>query len=336
MKTSKGIPRLERLVVILVCIFLAFGAIAVWKLIRSPLAERMTIVTQSTPVVLVPAAQSNSSAAQTSNNPSQKAETCGNTGSLLVLFTGEDTAQGKWPLGADAVRVAKFDFDNKKITVVAFSRDLWVKTPGLADQNYLETELGLAYYYKKQATNGSDNDRVTVSTEIVGQALYDNFELKPQNYFTIQLDSASAMIDTIGGMDVVVPVAITTEYGLQIPAGRQMMDGKVASEYVRTFVQGDATRLQRQNLFIKALQDKILSANILPKVPDLYKQFDNAIVTDLSPKQIVDLACMAKEVPQSQVAFHEIGADLVTEQAGGILVPHVDEIKAKLKEWLGQ
>ena len=263
-------------------------------------------------------------------------ETCGNTGSKLVLFTGEDTSFGKEPLGADAVRVVKFDFDQKKITVVAFSRDLLLKTGSLADAAHPESELGLAYYYKKQATNGSEKHKVTISTEVVGQILYDNFGVQPANYFTIQLDSAAGMIDSIGGIEVVVPEAITTEYGLVIPAGKQLMDGKTAEEYARTFVQGDSTRLQRQNLFAKALQDKILTANILPKVPDLYKQFDKAIVTDLSPKQIADLACMAKEVPQAQIAFHEIGGELVTEQEGGILLPHFDEIKASLEKWLGQ
>ncbi len=333
MKTKKGLARLEGLVVILVCAFLALAVFAVWQIIDTPLAEAMNLTTDKSSAVL-----SNPSSAQPAAASVKQAETCGNTGSWLVLFTGEDTSKGKWPLGADAVRVIKVDFDNKKITVVAFSRDLWVKTAGLAAQNYPETELGLAYYYKKQATNGSDKHKVTVSTELVAQALVDNFDLAPQKYFTLQLDSTAAMIDTIGGVDVLVPQAITTEYGTQIPAGQQLMSGAVASEYVRTFVQGDATRLERQNLFIKALQEKVLNANILPKVPDLYKQFDKAIVTDLTPKQISELACMAKEVPQSQIDFHEIeeGSDLVTVKSGGILMPKVDAIKAALKEWFGQ
>ena len=207
---------------------------------------------------------------------------------------------------------------------------------GLAEQNYPETELGLSYYYKKQATNGSEKHVVTISTEQVAQALYDNFALEPQNYFTIQLDSVAPMIDSIGGVDVEVPYAITTEYGQEIQAGMQTMDGATASEYVRTFVEGDATRLQRQNLFIKALQNKILSAEILTKVPDLYKQFNQAIVTDLTPKQIGELACMADAVPQDQIEFHEIGGDLVSEQEAGILIPNVDAIKLKLAEWLGE
>ena len=174
-----------------------------------------------------------------------------------------------------------------------------------------------------------------MATSQVAQALYDNFGLAPQYYFTVQLNDTIPMIDTIGGIDIDVPEAITTEYGLDIPSGPQTMDSKTAIEYARTFVQGDATRLQRQNLLLQALKAKVFNAKILPKVPDLYKQFDKAIVTDLSPKQINDLACLGDTLSQEQIAFYEIGGDLVSEGSGGILVPNVEKIKGKLSEWLG-
>ena len=301
MNKKKGTTRLEGLVVILVIVFLAAAAFGVWRAINTPLGERMELVTQGEPAA--------AEAAKQPNAP-KKAEVCGNTGSMLVLFTGEDYTRGVWPLGADTVRVAKFDFSNRKIVVVGFPRDLWVKTPGLASLNYPETRLGLSYHYMKEGTNGSDKHKITVSTEQVAQAIYDNFGLEPQKYFTIQLQNSPEMIDTIGGLDINVPEAFTSEYGVSFAAGMQHMDGGMATEYVRAYKEnsegGDLLRFPRQNVFIQAVQEKMISADIITKVPELYKQFDKNIVTDLSPKQIADLACMAKEVPQADIEFHEI------------------------------
>ena len=102
----------------------------------------------------------------------------------------------------------------------------------------------------------------------------------------------------IGGLDINVPEAFTSEYGVVFTAGQQHMDGAKAAEYVRAWAEdddeGDLLRFPRQNVLINALQDQMLSANIITMVPDLYKQFDKAIVTNLSPKQIAELACMAK------------------------------------------
>ncbi len=335
MKNNKTTAILWALIFFLILAWIVVGVETVYIIAQTPLGEKLILSKFIS--ATVPAPASASAGENKQDPPAQKLpETCGNTGSLIVLFTGEDFSYGQWPLGADAVRVAKFDFSGKQINTVAFPRDLWVKTPGLAEQNLTETSLGLSYYYIKQATNGSDKHKVTVATSQVAQALYDNFGLAPQYYYTVQLNDTIPMIDTVGGIDIDVPEALTTEYGLYIPAGPQTMDGKTAIEYVRTSVQGDATRLQRQNLFLKALKTKVASANILPKVPDLYKQFDKAIVTDLSPKQINDLACLANTLSQDQITFYDIGGNLVTRRSDGILLPNVDQIKAKLAEWLGE
>ena len=300
----------------------------------SPLDPPMAVEQENTPAPAVVAAAEN--IAPENNQKAQ--EVCGNTGSMLVLFTGEDFSKGVAPLGADSVRVVKVDFSNKKIIVVGFPRDLWVKTAGLAGQNFPETRLGLAYHYKKEATSGSDQHKITTATTQIAQALYDNFGLRPDKYLTIQLQNTPAFIDTIGGLDINVPQAFTSQYGVSFSAGSQHMDGAKATEYVRSWSEdkkeGDLLRFPRQNVFIKAVQDKVLTADILAKVPDLYKQFDKSIVTDLSPKQIADLACMAKEVPQKDITFHEIvPTDLVTEQADRALMPNVEKIKAALKAW---
>jgi len=337
MKENRRLSLLSRLAIGLAVVFLAACAVLVYFYV-TPLAPAMAVDKSggTEPLAAMAAKDQGSSAQKTGQKTDQ---VCGNTGSMLLLFTGEDFTEGVWPLGADTVRVAKIDFSNRRIVVVGFPRDLWVDTPGLASMNYPETRLGLAYHYKKEGTNGSDKHKLTVATEQIAQALFDNFGLEPEKYFTIQLQNTPEMIDAIGGIDINVPEGFTSEYGVTFEAGMQHMDGATAAEYVRAFAEdeeeGDLLRFPRQNVFIKALQDRVLSADVITKVPDLYKEFDKAIVTDLSPKQIADIACMAKEVPQADIEFHEITPpDLATEADDLVLTPNVEAIKQALIEWL--
>ena len=343
MNQNRTVGVLIGLVLFMGLLVLLLGGLAAYLLYREPLNAPLSLTTQEATTVLPAVQQATEPPAPTPTTqtrsveivPEKKpTETCGNTGTLTVLFTGVDNSTGEWPLGADSVRVVKFDFDQKKMVVVAFPRDLWVETAGLASQNMPESKLGLAYHYKWQSTLGSDKHRVTTATTLVGQSLYDTFGLAPQSYFTMQLDNVAEMIDTVGGVEIDNPAAFTSEYGVYFPAGVQTMDGARAKEYVRAFVEGDDVRLQRQNLFIKALQDRVTSTNVLTGMPDLIKQFDKAINTDLSPKQITDLACMAKEVPQDQVEFYEVYGNLVTTRADGALVPDIELVTTRLHEWL--
>lgn len=225
---------------------------------------------------------------------------------------------------------------------MALPRDLLVQTPDLADLNISESALGLAYHYRKEATKGNSRHAVTVATELLAQTIMDNFEYpsstKKYDYITLQLDEVGAMIDAIGGVPVDLPESITTEHGVTFPAGKQTLDGALSVQYVRARLPGgEPARLERQNLYLKALQDQVLSIGLLPKVPDLLKQFDKAIVTSLTPKQLQSLACMSEAVSKDQIEFHEIGLTngLVTAGEGELLVPNVKLIKEALREWLG-
>jgi len=327
---------------LLFAVAVSLGAFQLGRLYQRPLAEPLQL-NQPEKLAL---AQIEQAAAEGAEKPADDAQAlpkekgaCGETGSLLILFTGADFSGGVWPLGADALRMVKADFDAPAITSVTFPRDLWVQTPALAAQDIAAARLGLAYHYQKEATMGEDKARITAATRVIAQTLVDNFELPAEHYFTLQLDNVAEMIDTIGGAPVNLPESITTESGVTFPAGQQVLDGALATEFVRAYRPGgDAARRQRQTLFLKALQDKVISADVLLKAPELVQQFDQAIVTDLSPRQIQALACLAGAVPPGEVAYYEIDETLTTPREVGepvpVLDPDVETILARLREWL--
>jgi len=336
MKNDNRVKILSYIAVALVILLLGMGGYLVYHIASTPLAERMVLTPQSNPA----AGQPPDSAAQaaqptaTAQDAGKKEATCGETGTQVILFVGEDYNNGNPPLGADTVRVIKVDYDNQKIDVVTFPRDLLVQVKGL--DNRTEAALGLAYFYKKEAVPGNDEKhRVTQATQLVGQALLDEFGLPSDYYFTFQLNNIPAVIDKIGGVEINNPEAFTTERNVTFPAGKQTLNGALAAEYSRAIQPGgDLARSRRQNLFMQALQDKMISANILPTVPDLVQEFTKMTVTDLSPKQMANLACLATSVPKDSITFNQVEGDLVTAGEDGVLVPNVEQIKARLKEWL--
>jgi anionic cell wall polymer biosynthesis LytR-Cps2A-Psr (LCP) family protein len=62
------------------------------------------------------------------------------------------------------------------------------------------------------------------------------------------------MINTIGGVEVSVPAPLTLPDGSVIPAGTQVLNGWQSMNYIRLLSNGEAERLQRQNIYFQALR----------------------------------------------------------------------------------
>ncbi len=343
MNRNSTLPSLPTLLLGVALIALVvFGGVAASRFLNTPLAEPLSVQTAPEAGAAQPEAAAQEDIAVQPESAAQpeaavkQAGICGESGSMTLLFTGADFSGGVPPRGADAVRVVKVDFDKQTINIVAFPRDLWLKVDGLKEQDKPQERLGLAYHYMKEATTGSDREKITAGTNLLAQVLYDNFAVQPDHFFTLQLDSVQEMVDTIGGVDINLPEAITTEHDVAFPAGAQTLDGRLSTEFLRAYQPGgEPARLERQNLFVKALRAKVLSAGVIAKVPELIEQFNEAIVTDLTPAQLGNLACAMEKIPAESTKFYEIEGDMVIEQEDGALQPVMDKIKQMLDEAMG-
>ena len=76
--------------------------------------------------------------------------------------------------------------------------------------------------------------------------------------------------------------------------GMQHMDGKKAVQYVRyRDGEGDIGRIGRQQKFMQAVLDKVVSPSILPRIPDIVKEVRDAIETDMPLSDMLMYAAMA-------------------------------------------
>jgi LCP family protein required for cell wall assembly len=233
-----------------------------------------------------------------STQPSVAArKVCGGQGEVSLLVIGLALPENAYQRGAGAIRLIRVDFDQPGAAVLALPPDLLVEA--------LEGEtLTQVYWLARQDTPGAEAVRHRKATQALAQALLDNYGYAPDHYITINQSAFGQMIDSLGGIVVNVPEAIqdVPEGWHTFDAGEQTLGGDQLLDYVRLInrvnqtYQSEKDRLGRQNTVIQAALDAALKPTNWGKLPLMMKDMDKLLVTDLSADQLVDLACMFREV----------------------------------------
>lgn len=323
---------------------LVLAACAVLIAYRSPLApmltgkqmadESATPAAASTPE---PPAANPPYPAPTTGQPAPRptlttAVRCGLSNPLTILFTGTGVAQGMTT--ADAIRVLRLDPAQPSAVVLAFPRDLYVRTSVLQSANMVEGRLGAAYYYKKQITPGTERQQTIAATTVLAQLLYDNFGVTPDHFITVNLVPFGQMIDAVGGVEVTLSDPITLANGEVLQAGTQQLDGRQAVEFVRDNSDSEQARLARQNLLARALHTRVRTGETVLNPGELLQQFNAAIVTDLTAQQIAALGCLAKEIPEDRITFVEVDPTMYEVAADGALIPDAAAVSEMVRRVL--
>ena len=186
---------------------------------------------------------------------------------------------------SDTLMIASLDPKKKQASLLSVPRDTRVKIKGHGFD-----KINAAYAYGHEQ----------LSQETVEGLLGVNID----HYIIINTKSFQKIIDAIGGIDIDVPKRMHYEDpwdddgGLVIDfqAGKQHMDGAKAITYVRyRDEEGDLGRIRRQQDFMKACMDKLVSPAIIPKLPTVIKEVMSSIKTDLSLRQLLEFAGTLKE-----------------------------------------
>jgi polyisoprenyl-teichoic acid--peptidoglycan teichoic acid transferase len=333
-------------VIVLVCIC---GGVAVaysaWNMPLGPVLGTGTEIFASTPAVianLVPAETPLTTAAATprplatsNHEGAAPASNCGKTGSQNILVMGVDAPSGLGLHGPLAIRIVKIDFSNKSATSFSFPRDLWLPISGLEAFGFTQARLGESYLIAKSNAGMSTGS----ATNILAQALNLNFGAVSDHYITAKLSTLGSIIDTVGGITVNIPVAYDgTPYHLHyFPAGPYFMTGSLALEFA-TAPSSPAqwSGVDRQTQVLIALFQKIYSSEVIPRIPSLIPQFLQAVTTDLSPQQIMDLICIAQQISADKIRVSGVGATDVTLGSSGVLYPNVEIIRSKVEQFIGK
>ena len=242
---------------------------------------------------------------------------CGGPPSLNILISGVASSSYLYGL-ADAVRIARIDFQTQEISVLALPRDLWVRIPGLESRGIEAGKLNQAYFYGTEGMgyyNGSG-----YGSGLLAETLLLNYDYRADRYLAVNLNSFRRIIDTLGGIDVYLsqPVykKVFDQPKIFLTAGSHHLNGKEAEMLARHRITiGDLGRIQNQTIVLKAVAAKLLSPSGIAAIPALIEQLKSNVQTDLSPADISQLVCLAAMLDyQEDLQFETVPTDFMEEQ----------------------
>ncbi len=255
---------------------------------------------------------------------------------LTVLLLGTDKRpQEPGPSRSDTMMLAMFDPARKHVSLLSIPRDLWVNVPG-----YGENRINTAYFEGQAyglANGGPGLAALTVEY---------NFGVPIDYWVTVDFQGFVQIINALGGIDVNVPNEIVdyeypdSNYGtfvLTIPAGQQHMDGERALQYARTrHSTSDFDRARRQQQIILAVRDRVLSPQVLPKLPRLIQACSGAVSTNADSQMVLSLASLAPQLQDvtvdNRVIDENMAPNYVTADGAQVLMPDWQAIRPMVQE----
>jgi polyisoprenyl-teichoic acid--peptidoglycan teichoic acid transferase len=221
---------------------------------------------------------------------------------MTLLALGTDVRPGERRSGlTDVMRAIRVDFQAQRVTTLEFPRDLWVRIPGI-EQN-LKTDrqkLNTAYAY-----GGAEH-----GPGLLARTLDFNFGLQVDHYLIANMNVFTEVVDALGGLDVTIPPGgidgrtfSDQSARLVFPEGPQHLNGEQALTLARMRNRSVFERAEHQNMVMCALRKKIESPEMVLRLPAIINSFLDNIQTDLTPAQISQLACLATQMPRSNILF---------------------------------
>ncbi len=193
------------------------------------------------------------------------------------LIIGNDAGPGREGARSDVMIIAHVNQDNSKVELIHFPRDLWVPIPGHPD-----AKLNASY-----AWGGSP---------LLVKTMQNMLGIKIDHVAMVGFEGFKRMTDAVGGVDVNVAEPSVSD-GFTFTTGTMHMTGDMALAFVRERKQlseGDISRGQRQQAFIKALMLKTLSKDVLLN-PAKLATFVDAATSNLTVDQKLNVSDMRSE-----------------------------------------
>lgn len=231
---------------------------------------------------------------------------------IYLLAIGADSRQDAYIYGlADMIRVARIETKTPKITVLEFQRDLWVEIPYIADdlnglsegklnQSYLFGQPGFHYWNDPSAGPG-----------LLALTLNQNFGIRSDHYLSVNMRTFENIVNAVDGIDIYIGDEDAAQ-ATGLPLGNSHLDGANALKVARNREEGVFERGKNQNRVLCALQKKLLTPSVLPQIPSLISAFKDNVVTDLTPEEITQLACMGAKLRPQNVTFASFPDELFT------------------------
>ena len=229
------------------------------------------------------------------------------TENILVLGTDNRPELEAWR--TDSIMVVVIDPKIGQVGIVSIPRDLYVEVPGYDKGK--ERLNAVAYIGEKLDYPGG-------GPALVSRVVEEQLGIPTLHYVIIHQDGLIKLVDALGGVTVNLdcplyeatpddksPTGIKT---FTLPAGPVQLDGPTAKKFATyRYVQTDFGRTQRQQQLIWAIRNRVLEANLLPKIPVLWSALSDTFTTDLDLPVVLKLARLASRLQARDVHGMQLG-----------------------------
>lgn len=188
---------------------------------------------------------------------------------------------------SDTIMMARFDPKTNSFSVLSIPRDTNVSVPGYGHQ-------------KINGANALGGESLAIRTV---QALTG---VPIEHFVVLNVHGLVELVDALGGITVQIPKKMkyrdrTAKLNINLSPGPYTLNGSEAMGFVRFRhdALGDIGRVQRQEIFIRAVMDKAMSPASWAKVPELLKLAQKHVKTDLTVPEIMQILSFVRSVPKS-------------------------------------
>ena len=237
-----------------------------------------------------------------------------NKATINLLVYGVDNPDPNIPNepgGSDSIMIVHISPEEKKMEVVAVPRDTKVVYEGkwkkLTDLNrYLE-----------------GNKDLSNSSEVLEQVIENLLGIKINFYVRMNYNSLGAIVDSIGGVDVIPKYDmkyVDESQGLSINFDKGQnyhLDGRKAEEFFRwrkNNIDGyinetdgsDLTRIKNQRILMKALIDKVSSFDTITEIPSLIKMTSKYVKTNMSTDDMLSYGLVGLKLKNTNIDYYTL------------------------------
>jgi LCP family protein required for cell wall assembly len=237
------------------------------------------------------------------------------TESIVFLLLGSD--KKKKSFRTDTMIIVIFQQEYRLVTLLSIPRDLYVYIPG-----WKMERINAAY----QA--GENRRYPGGGPALVKDTLLYNLGIDIDYYALVEFQGFKDIIDIFGGVEVPVvcpytelrPIEPHLDYNDEanlllhtINPGVVNMDGDTALWYVRARKKtSDFDRTRRQQEMLRALYSQALRLDMIVKIPQLYEEITQSVITDFTLVDALALAPQIFDLPSSQIRSFYISSSEVT------------------------
>lgn len=213
-----------------------------------------------------------------------------------ILVMGIDRVEGAENTEAafggrsDTILLVRFDPESQQVNMLSIPRDSQVQIQ----------DVGLTKINEANVYGGGKLASQTVGESLNGVAV--------DRYVRVTTDTFKDLVDAVGGINVFVPNDMqyqdkTQGLDINLQKGWQVLDGEQAEQFARFRKDeyGDIGRVQRQQVLLKALREKVQSPSIIPRLPALISLLQENIDTNLKWEEMLALMNFSRQLKQENL-----------------------------------